>query len=446
PKAMVVAACVVVTLAGIAAWRLTHISGPEEVAAADPVLAMPTGPSIIVLPFINASGDAEQDYFVDGITGDVITALTRFRELFVIAQNTSFTFKGDNAGAVAIGQKLGVRFALEGNVRRSADKIRVGAQLLDVESGASLWAQTYERDLTTNDIFAIQDEITEQVVGALADPHGGVIHRIGIVDTRHAESASLDAYDCVLLAANYYRLYLPAAHLQARDCLERAVEVNPNYALAWGYLASMYIDEHLYGFNRRPNSRQRALETAQRGVALEPKNGLVQWLMARVHMGRGEVDAFYVAAERAISINPNNALVLAAAGLHMAYPGRWERGVALVKKAMRLNPNHQGWYHYPLALDHFRRGEYESALEETQKVNTLDFYWTQYCLAAIYGQMGRGAEARAAAKRLMELYPGFTTETAREEGQKLLMTDDLIKQLQDGLRKAGIEDPSSATD
>jgi tetratricopeptide (TPR) repeat protein len=129
----------------------------------------------------------------------------------------------------------------------------------------------------------------------------------------------------------------------------------------------------------------------------------------------------------------------------MAYPGRWERGTALVRKAIRLNPNYQGWYHYPLALDRFLKGEYELALKEAQKVNIPGFFWTQLILASIYGQMGREVEARTAAERLLELYPGFTTETARAQAKKLLMQDDLIEQLQDGLRKAGIEDPPPVT-
>jgi adenylate cyclase len=236
PRALVAAVIAVVALSGLVAWQISRAPTPDEVAVADPVLALPTGPSIIVLPFINASGDAEQDFFVDGITGDLITALTRFRELFVIAQNTSFTFKGDDTGAVAIGRELGVRFALEGNVRRSANKIRISAQLLDVDSGASLWAQTYERDLTTDDIFAIQDDITGQVVGALADPFGGVIHRIGVANTHGTKTANLDAYECVLRAGTFFRVFSPDAHLEIRTCLERAVKLDPNYAQAWAWL------------------------------------------------------------------------------------------------------------------------------------------------------------------------------------------------------------------
>ena len=444
-RILVVAVVVVAALTGLLAWQFTKISAPDEVAANETVLSLPTGPSIVVLPFINASGDAEQDYFVDDITGDLITALTRFRELFVIAQNTSFTFKGDETGAVEIGHRLGVRFALEGNVRRSADKIRVGAQFLDVDSGASLWAQTYERDLTTHDIFAIQDEITEQVVGALADPFGGVIHRIDVAKTHRKETTNLDAYECVLRAASYYRIFSPVAHLETRDCLERAVKLDPDYALAWAWLSSFYVDEHLFGFNPRPNSIARALEAAQRGVTLDPDNGLVQWFLARAHVGSGDIDALYAAANRAVALNPNSATVIAAAGLHMAYTGRWERGTALVRKAIRLNPNYQGWYHYPLALDRFLKGEYELALKEAQKVNIPGFYWTQYILASIYGQMGREIEARTATQRLLELYPGFNTETARKEAMKLLMQDELIEQLQEGLRKAGIEDPQPMT-
>ncbi len=432
-------------IAGVAAWQFSGAPAPDELAETDAALALPTGPSIVVLPFANVSGDAEQDFFVDGITEELITALTRFRELFVIANNTSFTFKGDDTSAVEIGRKLGVRYVLEGSVRRAADRIRVGAQLLDTESGANLWAQNYERDLTAADIFTIQDEITEQVVGALADPSGGVIHRVGVGETGGKATASLDAYECVLRAGTYYRFATPDVHLETRDCLERAVALDPDYALAWAWLSAAYADEHIFGFNPRPNSLDRALETARRGVALDPENDFVQFCLARAHMARGEIDAFYAATERAIALNPNNATVLAASGLFMTYPGRWERGTALIRKASRLNPNHQGWYHYPLAIDHYRKGEYEQALEEAQKVNLPGLYWTPYVLSAIYGQLGREAEARADAEKLLELYPGFNTETARDEALKINMQDDVIEALQDGLRKAGIEDPPPPT-
>ena len=175
---------------------------------------------------------------------------------------------------------------------------------------------------------------------------------------------------------------------------------------------------------------------------MEPTNQVAQWSLGRTHYYRHERDEAFSRTDRAIALNPNNATVLASAGLYMSKAGKWQRGIALVRKAAALNPNHQGWYHHPLSWDHYRKGEYEQALAELQKSNLPGFYWTHIFLAAVYGQMGRQKEARAAVNTLIELYPGFTIETARGEFRKHF-DDNLSDQLIDGLFKAGLPGPSA---
>jgi len=446
PRILIPTALALVALVAIAVWQSTRSPAPEELAITDDTLVMPKGPSILVLPFANSSGDAQHDYFVDGVTEEIITALTRFRELFVIAHSTSFSLRDYEAEPAIIARNLGVQYVLEGSVRRSTDKVRASARLIEAGTGANLWAESFERELTARDVFVIQDEITESVVAAIADPLEGAILQHEMATSRSKAPETLEAYDCVLLSNAYWQTYSGDIRRMARECLERVVSEDPQYSEAWAGLANMYVENFMFGEDPDATALDRALEAARRAVLADPESANTQWALARTHSYRNEVDAFYAAADRAVALNPNNATVLAGAGLHMSYPGRWERGTALVRKAMHLNPNHQGWYRFPLALDHFRKGDLENALAEAQKINIPGFYWTQYLLAAIYGQMGRDDEAHAAAERLMAVYPGFTTEIARHEALKLNMMDDLIELMQDGLRKAGIEDPAPATD
>jgi TolB-like protein/tetratricopeptide (TPR) repeat protein len=440
-----VAAAMVLVIAGVVTWQATRSSEPDsEVPSEDPVLTLPKGPSIAVLPFTNMSGDPEQEYFADGITDEIITELTRFRDLFVIARNSTFQYTGQSVDVREVGRKLGVRYVLEGSVRKAADTIRVSAQLLDATTGTHLWAETYDRDLTAANILSVQDDITEQVVATIAGTHG-VISRVGLEGTRGKGTENLEAYDCVIRAQAYFAVFSPDEHLRTRTCLERAVELDPDYSDAWAWLILIYTDEYAFGFNPRPNSLDRAAEVARRAVDLDPTNQMAHWFFARAQFFRHELDSFFVEAERALALNPNNATVLASAGSYLAYAGKWERGLALVKKAVALNPHHPGWYYFPFFWDHYRKAEYEEALAQAQKINLPGLFWTYVTLAAGYGQLGRKEEAQAAVADLLELYPDYP-ENARHEFRKYNWSEDLIENIMDGLRKAGLNIPPNLGD
>jgi adenylate cyclase len=328
---MAVAAVAVVLLAagGIAVWQQLWVgsvesSAPKEPAAPvdDPVLAIPSGPSIAVLPFDNLSGDPDQEYFADGLTEDVISKLTRFRDLLVIARNSTHRYKGQQVDVRQVGRELGARYVVEGSVRRAADTVRVTTQLIDASNGAHLWAESYEADLTAGDIFALQDQITNQLVNVIADAYG-VLARTNLRESKKKPPESLDAYDCVLRGYGYLMVYTAEAHLEARDCLERAVKIDPDYSDAWAWLTWMYQDEYLLNFNPRPEPLERALQAAQRAVDLDQMNQLAHHVLAVCHFLRREDDLFLTHAERALAINSNNAAFIGDIGIFMVGVGEW---------------------------------------------------------------------------------------------------------------------------
>jgi TolB-like protein len=406
---------------------------PEE----DPLLALPTGPVVAVLPFENLSRDPDQDYFSDGLTDDIITALSHFKDLFVIARNSTFRYKGQAVDVRQLKKELGARYVLEGSVQKAGETLRVTAQLLDARDGTHLWAESYDRELSASSIFAVQDEITEQVVATIGG-NFGVISRARLAEIKEKPTDSLDAYEYVLQVAAYYRGGLFASeHARLRDGLERAVESDPGYAEAWACLSLIYLDEDRLNYNPRPDPLDRALEAARKAVAADPTSQRAHQVLAIMHFHRQELDAFFAEAESAIAFNPNSAVTLASLGMRFHQAGD-ERGIALVKKAMKLDPFLPTIFHFPMVEYHFGRGEYEEALAAARKINLPGFFWTQMYLAGVYAELGRDREARSAVEELLRLHPGFTTATLTEESRKFNYPEARFRPWVAALRKAGL--------
>jgi TolB-like protein len=406
---------------------------PEE----DPLLALPTGPVVAALPFENLSRDPDQEYFSDGLTDDIITALSRFKDLFVIARNSTFRYKGQAVDVRQLNKELGARYVLEGGVQKAGETLRVTAQLLDAKDGTHLWAETYDRELSASSVFAIQDEITEQVVATIAGPQG-VISRSRFAEIKEKPTSSLDAYECVLRVIAYQRGGLSAPeHARLRDALERTVKSDPGYSDAWAWLSRIYLDEDLLVHNPRPNPLDRALDAAQRAVALDSTSQYAHAVLAIAHFHRQELDAFFAEAEHAIALNPNDSLVLASMGTRFQLAGD-QRGMALVEKALKLDPFLPRFFNLPIAEYHFERGEYEKALAAARKINLPGFYPAQIDLAAIYAELGREREARVTVEELLRFHPGFTIQTVIEKSRKVNISDERIRPWVTALRKAGL--------
>ena len=311
----------------------------ETWSADDDVRALPTGPSIAVLPFDNLSADPEQGYFADGIAEEILNALTRFSELRVIARHSTFKYKGQPVDVRDVGKDLGADFVLEGSVRKGGSTIRVTAQLLDGRTGEHLYSDTYDRELTASNVLEIQDSIAGEIVSTIGDK-SGVIARTLTQVAKRKPPQSLDSYDAVLHYYEYLSVTQPNLHAEVRDALERAVAVDADYSSAWAALSFIYNDEVRFGFNQRANASARddALMAAQNAVALDPTSSTAYHALFVSHFHRGEIDEFGAAGDRAVALNRNHADMLADYGVMLTCIGNSERGIPLAEKAIALAP------------------------------------------------------------------------------------------------------------
>jgi adenylate cyclase len=394
-------------------------------------------PSIAVLPFDNLSEDTSQDYFVDGLTEEIIGTLARFPDLAVIARNSTFRYKGQAVDVRAVGEELGVKYLVEGSVRRAADTIRVTAQLIETETGSHLWSETYDHALTAENVFAIQDDIAAAIATTLADTYG-VLRQEGLAAARRKPPSQLSSYECVLLAMEHLRTLSAETNKAARSCLERAVESDPDYAAAWFNLARIYIDAERMDYDPPPDALDRALDAAQRAVQLAPGDADAHWRLAHAHFFRGELDAFKSEAERAIGYADKGSSVRGTAGLFLAYAGDWDRGLALLDEWAAYDPHLPGWYHSGAFFDHYRKGEYEQALAAAQRMGLPDYVWTNAGVAAAYGQLGQRADAQPYVEKILALDPDFEATARANRWKWFRYQEDLLDHFMDGLRKAGL--------
>ena len=266
----------------------------------------------------------------------------------------------------------------------------------------------------------------------------GVISRARFAEVKEKPTDRLDAYECVLQYGAYSRDNVVATeHARLREVLEHAVESDPSYSTAWAFLCVTYLDEYRFNFNPRPDPLNRALDAARQAVALDLTNQTAREALAEVYFHRRELDAFVAEAERAIALNPNNARTLAELGQNLQLAGD-ERGITLVRKAMKLDPFHPTWFNFPIAYYHFDRGEYEEALAAARRINIPGAAAPQMYLAAIYAELGRQTDAQAAVEELLRLWRGATAEKYIEELRKWNYPEDSIRRWTAALRKAGL--------
>jgi len=394
---------------------------------------------IAVLPFKSPSGDTELEALAEGLTEEVTSGLSSFSYLQVVSHNSAMAYKGRSSDVRTVGRELGARYVLEGSIRKAGQALRISVQLVDAGTGAHLWTEAYNRTLSDAGTFEIQDDLTDRIVAAVADGYGVLVRSMAsVIRDKPVEEAS--ASELVLRHFAYMQQISPEEHGRLREGLERAVEREPGHANAWACLAFLYCTEYLDRFNPREKPMERARDAALRAVNLDPACQMGWEQLAVAHYFARDLGAFRPAAERAISLNPRNGSTCALMAMLLAFSGEWDRGVALTEKIMALNPHHPGWYHSTPFMDHYRKGEYEKALQVAKKVTMPEFHWSHLQVAAACGQLNRHEEARAAIESLRKYSPTFLdVEKCREDIAKWIPDEAHVELLVQGWRKAGLD-------
>jgi serine/threonine protein kinase/tetratricopeptide (TPR) repeat protein len=391
---------------------------------------------VAVLPFKYSGGNSDLAALGEGLTEDIVTGLSRFSYLKVIARSSTVRYAREAVDVRTAANELGARYVMEGSLRQSGSKIRIAAQLVDASSGAGLWAETYDRAFRPDAAFELLDDVVPRIVSTVADTQGILPHSMTEA-LRNRDPNGLSPYEAVLRSfAHFQRLNAPE-HAAARAALERAVEQPPDRSDCWAMLSMLYREEYTHGFNLRPDPIGRALAAARRAVDAAPANHLAYHALASALFFRRELGAFRTAAERALALNSMDGFTAAYLGFQIAYAGDWERGCALAERATQLNPNHPGWYWFPLFFNAYRQRDYQRALNAVLKVNMPGFWRTHFALATAYAQLGERDAASNAVRELLTIRPDFPV-VARNEFRKW-WDAELIEHLVDGLRKAGLE-------
>jgi TolB-like protein/class 3 adenylate cyclase len=390
-------------------------------------------PSIAVMPFVNMSRDPEQEYFGDGITEDLITDLSKISGLFVIARNSVFTYKGRPVKVQQVSDELGVRYVLEGSVRKVGSRVRITAQLVDAFTGGHIWAERYDRDL--EDIFALQDEVTQKIVAVLAVRlREGEQERLAQKNTDN-----LLAYDYFLRALEHFNRYSKEANAEARRLFIKATELDPTYALAYAKAGWTYLTDWTMGWSQSRECLDLAYELAQKAVGLDASMEESHCLLGHVHLWKKNHEKAIALFEEFIALNPNHADTLSDLGDILNFSGQPEKAIGLIRKAMRLNPLYPTFNLFNLGHAYFLSKRYEEALEALKGAlsSNPDFFPARAYLAATYIELGIENEARAEAREIHRKTPESNLEIWR---QRLPYKNEAhLARVLDALEKTGLK-------
>jgi TolB-like protein len=428
-------AAVIALVVAFAVWQYPWHTPHEELASPEKMaFPLPDKPSIAVLPFENMSGRPEYEYLCDGITEHIITCLSKTPKLFVIARHSTFTYKGKPTIVQQVSRELGVRYVVEGSIHRSGKRIRITAQLIDAINGHHLWAERYDREF--EDIFALQDEITMEILRAvevkLTEGEQARIHRRG--------TDNIEAYIKTLKAIEYHERFNKDDMMVARRLCSEAIALDPEYARPYRVLSMTHMMEPFYGTGTPPKkSMERALELAKKAVSLDDSHPCGYEGLSYIYAVTRQYDKAIAEAERAIALDPNGADSHVALGYALQIAGRPEEAIACIKKAIRSNPIAPGHYFRELGSAYRMVGLYEEAIAAYRKAldRSPDSIMTHVHLTATYSLTGRDHEARAQAKEVLRVQPKFSVEGYVNQ---LPYKDQSEKErLKQALRKAGLK-------
>jgi adenylate cyclase len=414
-------------------WRAPKIEPASKEKMAFP---LPDKPSIAVLPFVNMTGDAKQEYIADGITENIITALSKVPEVFVIARNTVFTYKGKPVKINRVSEELGVQYVLEGSIQQSESRLRITAQLIDATGGKHLWAERFDRDLS--DIFVLQDRVTLDILSALR------------VEFTHGEQArvqettkSLEAWSCLVKGLSHFESFTKYDNAKAQELFKQAVQVDPQYSYAWAMLGWTHWIDAAFGYSESySESFKTAVEIAQKAVQMDDQQPDVHALWGGIYLFQGQYDKAIAEGQRSVALAPNVACNKAILARTMLLAGRFEESMKLVKSAMRHNPHYPSWYLESLAMGYGVMGEHEKAIESYKELLNLrrtargNITIPLLGLAANCAILGRENEAKAYVGEILEVNPSFSLEQYR----KINAFKDAshLKTYLEALRRAGL--------
>jgi adenylate cyclase len=425
---------IVVTVITLTIWR-AYLQPPDKVASVTKMTyPLPNKPSIAVLPFSNMTGDPTQDYFCDGLSEEIITALSKTPKLFVIARNSTFTYKGKPVKVQQVVEDLGVQYVLEGSLRKAGDRIRITSQLTDALSGHHLWAERYDR--TVKDMFTIQDEITKNIITAL---------QVKLTEGEQARvyakgTENLGAYLKIMEANWLLQQSTKEQVIKARQLAEEAISLDSNYALAYSVLGHYHIMDMWLGLSKSPKeSIMRAIELYQKAITLDSslahariRLGYIYAAMVRQH------DKGIAEGEKALALAPNSADFVNMYAIILTYAGRWHEAIPLFREALRLNPKPPNNYYRHFAVVLRETGQYDEAASLLKKAirQEPDDIFSHLVLTSVYSYTGRQKEARAAAAEVLRIKPTFRIEQLPQGTHKDLA---IVEHENEALRNAGLK-------
>jgi adenylate cyclase len=409
---------------------------PATSAPTSGMMRVDEGFWVAVLTFKSSGTAAELKALAEGLSEDIVTGLSRFSYLRVIARGSTIPYANQTTDLRTVGKELGARYVMEGTLRQAGKKLRLAVQLVDATTGAHLWAENYEREFSPETIFELQDDLVPRIVSTVADWYGVLPHSMS-ESVRLRPPDQLSPYEALLRSFGYFENIAPQEHAVVRSSLERAVGQEPGNADCWAMLSMLIGEEHRFGFNVKPDSLGRSLTAARKAVEIAHANHFAWLALAQALFFRKEFDPFRDAAERSIALNPMDGSTVEYLGHLIAFSGDWERGCELAERARQLNPNHPSWYWSVSFLDAYHKGDYLSARPFLLKGNPQKNWLMHALLAAVQGQLGENEAAASHLREVLEMMPNFSS-IARDEFSKWYLPE-LVDHLMDGLRKAGLE-------
>lgn len=420
----------------VRAYRVVFESTQSEVVASPAtVTKLPDKPSIAVLPFENMSGDSEQEYFSDGIAEDIITDLSKISGMFVISRNSSFVYKGKTFNVQQVGRDLGVRYVLEGSVRKAGNKVRINSQLIDSNTGGHIWAERFDRDL--EDIFAVQDEVTQKIVSALqVHLTPGEQERMTYRDTDNP-----DAYDYLLKGKEYYLRFTKDANQRARQLYEKAVELDPNYATALAELARIYVQARNHGWTKTlAEPLEQASSFAERAVMLNDALSQAHVVLGFINMWKRDHEGAITEVNKGLALDPNHAEGFMYKAIILGFAGQPEESMEWVEKAILLNPGSPFWYLFAQGNAYFTMGHYPEAIATCIKaaISNPNFIFAHLLLLACYSNLENFEECEAELKECLARMPDLTLSWAQEVMP--YRDSDVLMRFINDLRGAGLRE------